>query len=320
MPAARIRRQVIDQLRRLPMLPAAGMELVSLLQNPETDLAAAAKVIEHDPGLTANVLRLANSSLFGGRGEIGSAQDALARVGTRHALSMILWSSVSPTMQRPVEGYELAAGALWEHSVAVAVTSEQLGVVLRLPPAAEVFSAGLLHDVGKLALGAFVQQHRGAIGAASEAGVPERQAERQVMGIDHAEAGGWLAKRWRLPRAIRGVIRWHHHPLRAPGRFREAASLIHVADCAASHLGIGSGDGTRGHAELEVLEDLGLSVDLLESAIRSSLEHLAGLRDEFRQARRAVAGGAAGSNQTSTRRLASRGAAMPPAPAPRARV
>jgi hypothetical protein len=116
-----------------------------------------ARVIECDPGLTANVLQLANSAYFGWQGGIGSVRDAISRLGTRRIFQMVLCMSVAPLVRRPIRGYDLSADQLWEHSVAVAICAEKLAAGRRPSCQPHAFTAGLLHDLGKVLLGTFVE-------------------------------------------------------------------------------------------------------------------------------------------------------------------
>lgn len=126
-------------------------------------------------------------------------------------------SSVNGVMAREVPGYGLGRGELWRHAVAVSVISENLSKGLDLPVPEETFTAALLHDVGKLVLGGMVHADLARIEGALARGVSFENAEREVLGLDHAEAGAEILERWSIPEGLVSAVRWHHAPDRSPG-------------------------------------------------------------------------------------------------------
>ena len=209
------RDEILGKVSTVRSLPAAALEAVELLQDPEVPVMRVAKIIEFDPGLTANILRLVNSAYFGFHREVNSVRDAIVRLGTKQVTRTIMASAAGSVIRSAVKGYDLPAGQLWEHSVAVAIASDQLASVLDLEAPDYTFTAALLHDVGKIVLGTFVQVDVSPImKLAFEEHVPFEVAEQQVLGIDHAEVGAVLLDNWNLSAQIVEVCRWHHEPER----------------------------------------------------------------------------------------------------------
>jgi putative nucleotidyltransferase with HDIG domain len=168
------------------------------------------------------------------------------RLGTKWLFHMAVGAAVSPLAQSRVSGYDMPPGELLTHSVAVAVGTEQIARMLKQEASGYAFTAGLLHDLGKIVLGTFVAVDAKPIKAlAFTQNVSFDEAERQVLGIDHAEAGGVLLEHWRLPAPVVEAVRWHHRPENSPNG-EGAAALVHVADdlCLLAGLGTGS-DGAN---------------------------------------------------------------------------
>jgi len=138
-------------------LPPSRLELLRILQDPDASAATLTRAIECDPTLTANVLRLANSAYFGFPRSVASVADAVWRLGTRNLRQLVLATTFSPMQKQAVKGYDLPAGDLLRHSVAVAVGAETLSRLLDVPACDHLFTAGILHDIGKIALGTFVE-------------------------------------------------------------------------------------------------------------------------------------------------------------------
>ena len=269
-----LRDRILAKLRTVPALPAAAIETVQLLQDPDSDIKDIARSIEHDPGLTANVLKLANSAYIGMSKSVGTIQQAVVRIGTAEIVKMIVGLSFSPIASRPVRGYDLPPGALWEHSVAVAVASEQIVRLREINPPPHTFTPGLLIDVGKLVLGNFVEVDITSIQKlAFDQQASFEKAERQVLGIDHAEVGARLLEHWNLPEALVEVVRWHHDPSNVSEEQALVTDLVHTADQLMTLCGIGCGADGSNYAMCDTaVSRFSLSDDEVELVLSRSME------------------------------------------------
>ena len=176
------------------------------------------------------------------------------------------------------------ASSFWLHCVAVAVLSERLSVELRVRRPELTFTAGLLHDVGKLAIGAFVAEASAEIlPRVRQGGMSFVSAERAVLGVDHAQVGAAVAESWKLPPAIADVTRGHHAPAEAPaGADRLLVDLVHVADALAHSLGMGVDVGEMARQVDAATEArLGIKARRLEHVAGESLEEIRDLERQF---------------------------------------
>jgi putative nucleotidyltransferase with HDIG domain len=276
------REKILAKVGTVESLPVAAIEALDLLQDPDADIAAVTKTIEYDPGLTSNLLRLANSSYFGSPRSINSVRDAIVRLGTKQVLRTITASATASLMNGAVKGYDLPSGELWEHSIGVAVASDQLASVLDVDAPAYMFTAALLHDVGKIVLGTFVEIDTSSImKLAFDEHVPFEVAERRVLGIDHTEVGGILLDSWNLPVEIVQVCRWHHEPENVV-QDTCAVDIVHMADNLALMYGIGTGsDGLNYRPSREVVSRLNVNIHVMEEAACRVLEAVQELRSTF---------------------------------------
>ena len=280
------RDEILARVKTVQALPVAAMKAVSLLQNPDSDLSEIARLIGHDPALAAGMLRMANSAMFGGAVRIASVNAAIARLGTRKTLNLVISTAVGPMESRPVRGYDLSAGELWRHNVAVAVGTTALAEILKLATPDFAFTAGLLVDIGKQVLGQFLEIDGAAIRSeAFERHVSFEQAEQRVLGTDHAEVGAALLTHWGLPEAIVQVVRWHHDPQQCPPACQSVAQLVHASDQICTQAGIGGGsDGCNYRPCDAALDQLKLTDSVIERATCRIVGQLAEMNDLFEPA------------------------------------
>jgi putative nucleotidyltransferase with HDIG domain len=283
-----VRNNILAKVRTVPSIPSVVVKLRQYLSDPDVSFDELAKVIEYDPGLTANLLQLANSAYFGWSGRIKTVKEAITRLGTNRIFQMVLCMSVAPLVRKPVKGYDMESNGLWKHSIAVAVCAEQLAQILKIPNSEEAFTAGLLHDMGKILLGTFVEVDDEPIkDLVRDEGVSFNEAERQVLGIDHAEAAAELLQYWKLPENVVAAARWHHEPEEADGKHRDIVDLVHVADILCIRMGWGIGSdgplyclnevaeerlGVDSAVEDEVADKVGAAMDDLKTILQPQPE------------------------------------------------
>jgi len=212
-------------LERVPPLPSAAHDISILVEGPNPDLAELAKTLGKDPVLTARVLRVANSPFFGLSRRVATAREACIVLGL-HTLRNLVLSAAA------VEAFDHDGrlNEIWVHSARTATIARHLAVRLDGASSDAAFTVGLLHDIGALALYGLLPAERAAAIRERQAAVPcgVSEAERAVLGFDHAAAGGAIARRWHLPSDIVEAIAGHHAPDEGPGTL--LCDLIHVAN------------------------------------------------------------------------------------------
>jgi len=206
--------KIMAKVSSFPSMPRAGIKLRALLAAKDVSLDEIEGILRHDPGLAANVLRLANSAFFGVPRKVSTLKHAVALLGVKRFAQIAVSACMSKTMEKAVEGYGLSPGALWLHSIAVSNTAETLANYKQFDQTNDVFTPALLHDMGKLVLGEFLQEESQKIKDLIRGGVPLDIAENMVLGTDHAEAGALILNRWSLPGDLVDAVRWHHNPER----------------------------------------------------------------------------------------------------------
>ena len=142
--------QILSKVKSFPTMPGAGAKMLSLLEEPHTEVSQIEEILRYDPGLTANVLKLANSAYFGIPSKIGSLKQAVIVLGLKRLAQLVVASCVSAVMDKSVPGYDLPPGDLWRHSIAVSIAAEAMVKDKKRMVSQDVFTPALLHDVGKL--------------------------------------------------------------------------------------------------------------------------------------------------------------------------
>ncbi len=272
---------IMAKVKSLPGMPGPAAKLLHLLQDPEVPTSQVEALLRLDPGLTANILKLSNSAYFGFSSRIGSVRQAIVLLGSRRLVQLVIASSVGTVMKQPVQGYDLSPGELWRHSIAVSVAAEGLVLELAVAGAEETFTAALLHDVGKLVMGAFVQKDLSAIEARAAQGVSFHLAERELLGTDHAEVGARILAEWHFPASIVQAVRYHH----APDALAEGSRLldvVHVANVLCLMMGIGVGrEGLQYEPSPLATRRLGLKTVHLERISSQTLQSMNELSQIF---------------------------------------
>lgn len=274
------REEIIAKVNAVRGLPASTLDALRMLNDPAFRIVELAKAIEFDPGMTGNVLRLANSSYFGTAREICTVKDAINRLGLRNLFNVMVTSAAAPLFQQAIAGYDIPAGKLWTQSVSAAVGTDKLCGCLHRPTHELGFTAGLLLDIGKIVLGSFLEVDGDDIlDLVSQEGMSFDAAEREILGIDHAEVGAVLLGRWQLPPTLVDTVRWHHRPELAVGG-NLLLDLVHLSDRLSHVAGVGLGlDQGRYHYSEDSFERLGYTPDMDQDVLEEimvALEDLSG--------------------------------------------
>ncbi|MCA1945428.1 MAG: HDOD domain-containing protein [Desulfovibrio sp.] len=210
-------------VKDLPTLPNVLQEVSRLVEDPTSSTDQVAKVIAYDQVLSAKVLKMVNSPIYGFPGRIGSIQHALVLLGLNVIKGVIISTSVFDVMTSTMSG-------LWEHSLGCALACTEIAKVVGLEDPEEYSVPGLLHDLGKVVTAVQLPDVKQELDATvRQRDCTYREAESLVLGFTHETINGWLAQHWRLPLKIREGMSWHHAPTRAE-HFPAAACVVHVAD------------------------------------------------------------------------------------------
>ncbi len=252
---------ILDKLHQLPAMPLVVREVMSSFRNPNVGSAIMARKIEVDQGLSARVLRVANSSFYGLSREVGSIQDAVTVLGFDTVRSLVV--SAGFTHAFPVtDDAMFDRHAYWMRSFRVASYTESLAQCLGMTRQLS-FTSGLFHDVGELVLSICIPEKFSEILAQQSAtGMSLVEIEQTVLGFNHAEIGAEMAKRWNFPPEIEHAINYWRSPQHEP--FEPITGMVYVA--------VGLENGLKGAALIgsipaKVREHLKISWESIEPVL-----------------------------------------------------
>jgi len=199
---------IIRQIQALPSLPVVVLELLSSMDQDDTDVHVLAQKIELDQGLAAKTLRIANSSFYGMQSKVTSIPQAVSVLGFHSIRTVVTACALTGSFAPVSGGFDFQA--FWRHSLATAVAARLLAPHLRVNPET-AFTAGLLHDLGTLVLVTrFPAEHALVRSYRQAHDCQMADAELAVIGIDHAQVGSALAAYWKFPEAIQQAGADHH--------------------------------------------------------------------------------------------------------------
>lgn len=224
---------VISRLRSIPSLPTLYLELTAALRSEEPSLAQIAKIISKDVGMEAKILQLANSAFVGASGRVSSLVQALSLIGTETVRTLVL--SVHVFSQLDSNAQAVASlPALWDHSVAVSSLAQRIASSEGCAKAMveESFTAGLLHDIGKVVLLAEMPREYHQIFEKNSGANQHLELER--LGCTHAEVGAYLMSIWGLPLPLVHAVAFHHHPSDTAETQFSSLTAVHAANAIAS--------------------------------------------------------------------------------------
>jgi HD-like signal output (HDOD) protein len=265
--AISLKSKILRGLVELPPMPNIILKAREIMEDPGSSLKDLAAVIEHDQAIVARVLALANSAYYGLSGLVSSIQHASILLGQKTLGELITIAASSKLLSKPLRGYMLHPGDLWKHSLAVALGSKIISEKINAECIEDAFIAGLLHDAGKIILDPYIVERKKAFKKALENGQPKFiQAEKEILGFDHAEVMSRAVRFWRYPENQSTAIRYHHYPSRSDDN--EMAFIIHLADFTAKQAGFKSeNDASPPELEPQTLRYFGFQ--------REDLSHIA---------------------------------------------
>ncbi len=256
--------EVAAAVAELPAMPSSISEVISACDDQDMTVGQLSQVVLRDQSLTANILKLANSSFYGHARQVTTITEAVVMLGFSAIKSLAISSHTARLLGGGLPGYGLQQGELWRHSISVAFTARRLAVEVQLAPVEEAFVAGLLHDIGKTILSSYMENAFDEVTRiAQERRMPFHEVESELLGFDHAELGAQIAASWSFPPELEEAIRFHHGPSDATIK-PALAHCVHLADAACMMLGIGLGtDGLMYGMDPHSLEVLGISSERL---------------------------------------------------------
>lgn len=277
-----IQKRILSRLEEVKSFPQFVVETLKMLDNPDSNSLSVAASLSKDQGLVVRTLKLANSAFYGLPRRISSIQESVALLGYKTIKNLVISATVYQRMDKSFSGYALDRGDLWRHSLSVAYASRHIAETTRICVPDEAYVAGMLHAIGKIVLNDYVKfGYQIILRMVENEKVPFIDAERAVLGFDHAQVGTMLAEKWGLAESQRVAIQYQYNPDELPEKFQEyqgIVDVIHLANSLVLMLGVSGGaDGLQYNLSDNALARLGLEdgVDYIMSDLVDIMQKVA---------------------------------------------
>jgi len=234
--AARLEQRVLALVDNMPALPATATRAMAIANDPDSNFIDLAGLIEGDAAIATALLRFANSAFFAGGAPAVKLDKAVGRLGMFRSKQLILSIGMKSMFQKMDTTTKDQCAVLWHHGYVTGFLCGRINRAFRLGFDGDEFSAGLLHDLGRILL--IMADPDCAERAATMDFVEESdklECERAAIGIDHCALGAWFGEHSRLPESLIGAMRWHHNPDFSKDS-QKLAALVATADHMANHL------------------------------------------------------------------------------------
>jgi len=226
-------RILTQKIPKLPTIPAVADKIMRLISSNTVFVSSITETIEKDPAISAKVIGFSNSAFYSRGESVTNIQDAVMKIGVDSVKSIALGISLLTLFKVKQNSEAGDYENIIRHSMAVSVIAKDIINVLKWPMHDDVFTSGLLHDIGLLVMNAFFPDIYGQIIARGKRGMPFADAEMEVCGFTHGDIGAWIADKWRLPDSLNEVIRYHHTPFH-DGLKPSIGAVVHLADVIAA--------------------------------------------------------------------------------------
>jgi HD-like signal output (HDOD) protein len=266
-----LKRKILNSIKDLPPMPKIIYKAREVMADEKSGFKDIAEVIETDQAIAAKVLQVANSAYYGLSGMVSSIHQASVVLGHKTLEQLITMVSATSLLGSHLKGYRMGSGALWQHSLAVALCSRLIAQNRAPSLENDAFSVGLIHDAGKLALDRYILERKSQVDQVLAGGVTFLEVEKQVLGFDHTELASDLCTKWKLPENHVSAMRYHHEPGASNGN--QLAYIIHTANHITMQSGIGgSADAALYELDPSTLEFLSLDEEDLNEYSQATVE------------------------------------------------
>lgn len=278
-------KQLKDSLARidsLPAMPAIAQKLLTLPLDTHHGEAEMLKLIAQDPQISAKIIGLSNTSLFFSPGKITSVSDAAMRLGLNRVKSVAIGISTMSALAKLPEG-RLKTADLWAHSMAIAMSmriiAKHMPVRVR-PSDDQIFLAGLLHDIGYMALSYLNTSLSDSLHERldAESGAALLEIENEVLGMPHGEIGAILGTHWHLPDEVIAVMRYHHTPDDPKAKLAQPlVSMVNYAEKMLSAFGVAE------HTSEEISDEEWMGIGVDPAKAKTIKEEILEVADQAKQ-------------------------------------
>jgi putative nucleotidyltransferase with HDIG domain len=256
-------RILTQKIPKLPTIPPVADKIIQLVSSKASVVNSIVETIETDPAISAKVISFANAAFYRTGQPVTTIQDAVMKIGFDNVKSIALGISLLTLFKGKRDTDEDGYHNIIRHSMAVGVFSKEIVDFMGWKNHEDIFTSGLLHDLGLMVMNAFFPEIYTRIEDRFKTGMSFPDAENEVCGFSHGEIGAWLADKWNLPDNMCEVIRHHHNPSSVSSA---AVAIVHLADITAIRRGFSpvSHGGFEGPLDSAAMQMLGMNEEKIE--------------------------------------------------------
>lgn len=256
---------LLNEIGDLTPFPQIAHRVLKMSEEPESKISEIANVIQYDPIITADIIKMSNSAYFGVTRKIESLKDAIGILGLDRIIEIVLMKCSSKNYKGIQTGYDLKEGALWKKSASAALIAREIANKNEVESPARVFTGALLRDIGKVVLGRYVENKKEKIFCLlEESDCSFNEAEKKIFGIDQGELSALIIKKWGLPQAMVEIVKNGFSP-KSDSKFVLESDIVYFAHNMCLMLGIGVGaDGLAYRFDKNVMKRLNITHQDLE--------------------------------------------------------
>ena len=260
-----LQNKIMNSIKSIPPMNQVIDDARGVIANPDSSFEELAALIERDQALAVSVLKIANSAYYRRVNAAASIKEAAVVLGFKTLDELLTIACVSSHLNKRLKGYDIKADSVWWHSLASASGAKMIAQRTEPSSENEAFTAGLIHDVGKLVLDRYIYEQKDKfLELMSDDEANLYDVEKAILGFDHAEIAEKICKNWNFPKKITTAIRYHHNPWAS--RSNKLALIIHASDQIAAWAEIGTEDLMLDMSD-ELLESLGLDTDDIDQLL-----------------------------------------------------
>ena len=267
-----LKRKILSGIKDLPPMPKIISKAREVMANPKAGFKEIAEVIETDQAIAAKILQVSNSAYYGISGMVSSIHQATVVLGHKTLEQLIIMVSSTSLLGSHLKGYKMGSGALWQHSLAVALCARAIAMDRAPSIENDAFSVGLIHDAGKLVLDRYLLERKDKVDQAVKTKSAFWEVEKEVLGFDHTELASDLCTKWKLPENHVNAMRYHHAPSKSDGN--QLAYIVHVANHVAHLVETGNSSDSQEGLDPEALSFLSLDESDLAEYVEKTAEAL----------------------------------------------
>ena len=264
--------KIILEAGDIPSLPAVATKVLQMIKDENLSLDELEGTLEKDQAFSSRILKMANSPFYGRNRSVDSISGAILLIGFKTMFSLVMATAMKDVNRR----FGLFEQKLWEHSLGVSMAASMLARETRLVSPDEALLAGLIHDIGKTVLNNNIPDRYAIVVENVYQGAGQFfEVEDAMLGFNHCSVGGFIARKWKLPKNLESIIEFHHTPVYpdyADATFESLCQIVSIADALANSLGIGVAGAYEGEINLDSIGMSGSRFDALREQLQTEFE------------------------------------------------